>query len=568
MDDRLLRLEAAVEHLQRQIEALEARVARTEAGYANEAPAASGGVPPVAVPGLSFNDGGVLVAAIGRSLVVLGGAYLLRAITDAGTVTPAAGVAGGLLYGLASLAAADRAGPRNRLHAVFHALVATIIGFPLLWEATVRFAVITATQAAFVLALMIAGLIVVSLRRRLQWIAWMAVAGAMATSIALVAATGVLLPFAVVLVLLGVATLWIGYSLEWTLLRWPVALTADLLVVGLTLRVAAKTGAESPFAAVTVQMLLLNVYIGSIAVRTLVRARNVNVFEVVQTAAALAVGFGGAVYLASLTGVGRIPLGMVSLAAGAASYSVAWVFVATRQGLNRNFYFYTSLALVLVMVSGRLLLDDGALALTFTGFALAATIVSRRAARAALAWHGVLYLTAACAAAGVWLDAASTLVGSTTTAWRSYETVALVVTVAAVTCWATSAPVERGIAGFGLPRALFGAIAIWAAGGFIVGLVAPPLCGVPGAGANAGAVATVRTSILAVGALGLAWMARHFHARETVWLLYALLIAGAGKLLVEDLPTSRPATLFVALAFYGAALIAASRLGRPHPASH
>jgi hypothetical protein len=50
--------------------------------------------------------------------------------------------------------------------------------------------------------------------------------------------------------------------------------------------------------------------------------------------------------------------------------------------------------------------------------------------------------------------------------------------------------------------------------------------------------------------------------------LYALLIAGAAKLLVEDLPYSKPATLFVALAFYGGALIAASRLGRHRAASH
>ena len=37
---------------------------------------------------------------------------------------------------------------------------------------------------------------------------------------------------------------------------------------------------------------------------------------------------------------------------------------------------------------------------------------------------------------------------------------------------------------------------------------------------------------------------------------------GGVKLAVEDLPHSKPATLFVALAFYGAALIAASRLNR------
>jgi hypothetical protein len=39
-----------------------------------------------------------------------------------------------------------------------------------------------------------------------------------------------------------------------------------------------------------------------------------------------------------------------------------------------------------------------------------------------------------------------------------------------------------------------------------------------------------------------------------------VLAAGGLKLLVEDLPRSRPATLFIALALYGGALIVAPRL--------
>jgi|SRR5579871_1600934 len=566
MDDRLLRLEAAVSDLRRRLDGLERRAAHAETPARDVISADE--TLPLPIPQLHASDAALVVAHIGRSLVVLGGAYLLRAITDANMVSHAAGVEAGLLYGLFWLWMADQSAASSPLNAVFHALVATIIGFPLLWEATVRFAVVTPAQAAVALALMLAGLVAVSLRRRLQWIAWMSVVGAIATSIALVAATGIVLPFAIVLVAFGIATLWIGYAVDWTLLRWPVAFAADLLAVGLTMRVAAQMGGESAFAAVAVQMLLLNAYVGSIAVRTLVRARNVNVFEVVQTIAALAVGFGGAVYLASRAGSGIVPLAAINFAAGAACYAIAWVFVATRQGLNRNFYFYTSLAIVLLMVSSSMLLDAGPLGLLWTLFAVGATAVSRRWGRAALAWHGVLYLAGACFAAGVWADAESALVGSAAVAWQPFGAAAIVVTLAAAGCWMISAPADRGVAGFGIPRALFAAVALWSAGGLVVGRVAPILCGAPGAGANAGAVATVRTTILAAAALGLAWLARRPHVREAPWLLYALLVAGAGKLIVEDLPTSQPATLFVALAFYGTALIAASRLGRARAASH
>ncbi|HEY5113807.1 MAG TPA: hypothetical protein VIJ45_06825, partial [Coriobacteriia bacterium] len=86
--------------------------------------------------------------------------------------------------------------------------------------------------------------------------------------------------------------------------------------------------------------------------------------------------------------------------------------------------------------------------------------------------------------------------------------------------------------------------------------------GAPGHGADAGVVATVRTSVLAAAALALAWAGRYRRFREAAWLLYPVLVVGGLKLLVEDLPRSRPATLFIALALYGGALIVAPRLGR------
>ena len=567
MDDRLARLEATVTDLQRQVAALERRLAGGERTHPDAA-APDEGLPDLALPHVRPADAALVLAYIGRSFVALGGAFLLRAITEAHIVPYAAGVASGLAYGLFWLWTADRSAPASRVNAAFHALVATIIGFPLVVEATVKFGVLTPSQAALVLAILVTGLLVVSIRQTVQWIAWMAVVGAIATSIALVGATAVLLPFAIVLVALGLATLWIGYAYDWTLLRWPVAFAADLLVVGLTMRAAARTGTESPLAAVAVQMLLLNVYVASIAIRTLVRARNVNVFEVVQTMAALALGFGGAVYLASFTGAGVLPLAVINFAAGVACYAVAWVFVATRQGLSRNFYFYTSLAIVLLMVSSRLLLDDAALALTWIAFAVAAAVIARQSGRAALGWHGVVYLAGACIVSGVLLDSTDAFVGSAASAWRPFTPIALVVTAAAIGSWILAAPADRGLLAYGVPRALFAALAIWSAGGWLVAVVAPALCGTPGAGANAGAIATVRTTILAAAALGLAWIGHRPRIREAVWLLYALLIAGAAKLLVEDLPYSKPATLFVALAFYGGALIAASRLGRHRAASH
>ena len=549
-DDAQRRIDGAVRDLELRLASFESRLAAIERHAGIESAEHEA---PVAEIGSTFGRAELAptLSCVGRSFVVLGGAFLLRAITDAQIVPHTLGIGAGMTYGLFWLWMAYASPPADRFSAAFHGLVAAVIGYPLLWEAHVRFGVLTPGGVAVGLSAVTAGLFVVALRRGAETFAWIATIAALGTSMALVAATGVLLPFALFLIAFGTATLWIGYAFDWTLLRWPVAAAADFLIVGLTMRVAAKTGGESPLVAVAVQLLLLNAYIVSIAIRTLVRARNVNVFEALQTFAVVTVGLGGAVYVARLTGVGVVPLAVVNLLAGASCYAVAWIFVAKRQGLTRNFHFYTSLGIVLLLVSSRLLLDADAVALMGSVLAVGACAIARRSGRSVLLGHGVVYLLVAAMAAGTLMSAGDALVASAAHQWRPFSATSLGVIAASLACWMIA------------PRVVFGAILMWTAGGWIVSMVAPALCGVPGAGADTGAVATVRTTILASAALLAAWIAHQPRFRDTVWLMYGVLAAGAVKLVAEDLPHSKPATLFVALAFYGAALIAASRRALP-----
>jgi hypothetical protein len=75
----------------------------------------------------------------------------------------------------------------------------------------------------------------------------------------------------------------------------------------------------------------------------------------------------------------------------------------------------------------------------------------------------------------------------------------------------------------------------------------------------------VRTAVLAAVALLLAGASHAKRGQELGWLLYPVLALGGVKLFAEDLRFSRPATLFLALALYGAALVAAPRLARRPP---
>jgi hypothetical protein len=77
---------------------------------------------------------------------------------------------------------------------------------------------------------------------------------------------------------------------------------------------------------------------------------------------------------------------------------------------------------------------------------------------------------------------------------------------------------------------------------------------------DAGMAATVRTGVLAVVVVGLAWLARRCAWPELGWLVYPLLALGGIRLLLQDLPHGRAATLVLSLAFFGGVLILTPRL--------
>jgi hypothetical protein len=74
--------------------------------------------------------------------------------------------------------------------------------------------------------------------------------------------------------------------------------------------------------------------------------------------------------------------------------------------------------------------------------------------------------------------------------------------------------------------------------------------------------ATAATAVLAATALVLAALVRAGRSFGPRWMAYVALALGGVKLILADLRQGRPATLFVAFALYGAALILTSRLLR------
>jgi hypothetical protein len=420
------------------------------------------------------------------------------------------------------------------------------VALPLLFEAVAKFGIIDGASAAAALTAIALAVLGAAVRARLQSLAWVIVCGTALTSVALTAATGSVLPIAVSDIVVGVATLWIGYTVDWIWLRWLPALVANLIVLALP---SLLTGHAPPdaWAVVAVQLLLFSAYFASIAVRTLVRAREVNLFEALQGTAALGIGFGGAVYVAHITGSGEGLLAAIGLAGAAAAYAVAFAFVARHQGPNRNYYFYTTIALVLVLSSIGTWQSWAAPVLAV--FAILASWAAARTRHFPLGFHAAAYLIAAAAISGL-LDASTRALFGTPTFSISARFVGVFFSGCA--CWAMASAHAPWPALVRAPRFAIALLLTWSAAAAVVAAAAVTT-------SDPGTIATVRTAAIAAAALLAAAVGRLPRFVETGWLMYPLLIAGGVKLAAEDLLRSRPATLFVALAVYGVALIVAPR---------
>jgi len=558
LEDRISALTSRLESVEARLAALEGRQPLptvTTAGVST-----SLGEPELAIDAGWQADGRRLTTALGRSFIILGGAFLLRALTDAGTWPPAVGVAVGLLYGLAWLTTSVMAAhAADRIRAHFDGATALIIGFPLVIEATFKFNLLGATTAASVLTVLTAGSLLASAMTRLQTLAWLTAIGGMLTGLTLMVRLGVVAPYAIYFIALGVAALWLGYMREWKFLRWPTGWLAAAGVFGVTMRAIAQPPLDPPTVAWMMQAALVISYFASIAVRTLVRGRQVIVFEVVQTVLVLLVGVGGALAVSQSAGSGGLALGTSLVVLGAVAYLVSFAFMPRDSAGALNFYFYSSLALIFVLSGLAVAVTGAPQALALTAVAALLAVGWWRSGRVSFGAHAAVALVAASISGG--------LIAFAETAFMGELPAPAVVATAGLTL-----AVALGISGSRMsschlprpipsdaPAIVIGLLALAGTAGvltFAIGHAA-------GWGADdAGVLATARTALLSGLAVLAAWLHRPGAFSSIGTLAYPLLAAIGIKLALTDLRASTAATLFIALACYGAALVIVPRMQR------
>jgi len=554
--DALARLSDRLQYLERRVSVLERSSATTTplpfpaAARVRETPAGE----KFALP-----HAGGMFPVVGKAMLGIAGAYLLRAVADSGSLPQLLVVALALAYVGMWLLWAVRVPATIPFVSAAYAITSALILAPMLWELTLRFRVLPASVTGGVLSGFVAGASVLAWKRSLAPVVWVANLAAVFTALALLIATHHLVPFTSALLIMALASEFAADRNRWLRLRFLVAPAADLAVWILIYTYSLPESARSEYAAVqravllTVPPVLFLIYGASITLRTTLLRQRITIFEIAQTAIAFLL----ALFSWLCFGLGiRGGVGIFCLLLATACYMAAFIRF-DRILEQRNYYVYSTWGAVLLLAGSFLSLAPLMLALLLSVAAILATLVGIRTARHTLELHGLVYLAAAAFASGLLQYAVRTLVGTFPSApgWTVW-----IVAASALLCYAVEGRFPGELWSQRLPRLLSAILAVSAAATLLVSALVWLATVVMTPGASH--IAIIRTLITCSLALTLAFGGSRWQRIELVWTAYGTLAFITAKLLFEDLFHGHAGSIAVSIFLYAVALIVVPRMAR------
>jgi hypothetical protein len=425
------------------------------------------------------------------------------------------------------------------LSAGFHAVVAALIAYSLIVEASTRLGAMSVPVAALTLVGFTGLLLAVAWRDRLGWLAWVGVVASGLVSIVLLRATGAREELTGVLLALAALTFfWLG--VRWPHLRWVPAVLLDLVLVrGIF---ASPPLPAAAFLALAVLSLLL------VLTRT-VAARPLGPFEIAQATAGLVIALGGGLRAAHAAGFGAEPVAAAMLAVSLLTVVFAGWVVPRRGDRGLDFLFYAALSLGLLSSAVGLLTTGDLRGVLWSGFAVVAVLVGRRS-------HP-LTLWSLAALLGLGAEVSTGSFGG-----RVSPGGVIAVVLIALAYVAT------------VPRPRRAAPA--AADGVVLRVPAAAILLLAGAGAaelfvhgfrvlelDPARLGAARTIAAVAVAVVLAVVRRTVERPDLTWVATLALVLGGLELALVEVPGGRPSTLLVSFVLYGAALIVVPRLAPP-----
>ena len=555
-----------IQDLQQRVLNLEARLASTAA--ARERPVAAPEVPVLAPPlpawfGLPPNT----VPVLGRMLVAIAGAYVLRALTDWGVLPTAAGVALGLIYGLIWLWVAARSPVEAKFAAAVNCSTSVLIMAPLVWEAVGRLKVMSSGTSSGVLAAFALVALVLGSRTQHRIIGTIAGVSSIVMVVALLLARDDIVPFTTALLVIAAAMEFAAWRDLRPGARAFAALAADSSVLLFSFLMSSPRGMPetwipvSPHGVLVAQLALALIYIGTTVNQTVVRRRTLAFAEIAQTGAALLIGIGGAAWVFKEHRAIMFGLGIAALAAGIAFYAVS--FLLFERDNKWNFRALATFGLFLILVGIFVPFSRSQFWILSCACAVACCCVARAFVLPTLGLHGAVYLLLGSAVASATIQPLSVLfaIDVGPVEWLA----SIGVLLAAAASWIAITGISPDAPGHWrnqISSLAFAAHFAWITVGLAVyAILAMWRTGVDGKGGSVPAD-TLGTVILTGLSLALAWVGTHWRRPELVWLLYGFMALGAYKLAVRDFINEHNLPLVVSLLCYGGALIVLPRMLR------
>ncbi|MGM0578625.1 MAG: hypothetical protein ACQEXJ_23070 [Myxococcota bacterium] len=571
LEDRIESMASELDSLRRRVDALEGAIsnrAREEVTPPMAEVEAPGGQPTPEEDAVATQPGpglwGTAPALTGRTLVVLGGAFMLRALTEAGTLGESVGVLLGLAYASAWIVMANRAG---RVHAdvdaAFHGAAACIIAYPLLWESSARLGILPPVAAAMVFVGFSGGLLYLAWRRTLRALAWIVAGVALPTGLLLLIGTGAHYAFVAALGLGAAVVVAASHHRDWPIIRLAVGAAVDMLAVVTFLLVEpGGQGGVAPALAAAVAGAVVVVFVGAFFVIHLGRGARMELPDGAQLLVALGLGLWAAL---SFAAPGALWSWLVAGAAGAgATVAYRASHVAGGSWPRGTVLAAEAVASALAVIGLACLLSGPALGVALAGVALGIAWPAGRRAHGLLPAHVAVLALAAVFASGAASWVTTTLyaaaeglpTGLPPTVLGTLGLVGLAylalrrdpVPERQRPLWVDPATVMLAVVALGV-----------AAAG--VALLAPIIAG---ADRDPGALAVTRTAALTA----LIWLLAPLHRLVRVRRLelsrtvYVLVAAAALKLLVDDFPHAGADMLTVSFVLLGVSLLFLPRLLR------
>ena len=551
--DALARLTDRLENLERRVSALE-RPSETLAPV--QVPAAHPAAASAGSDDLPEASG--VFAVVGKAMLGIAGAYLLRAVAESGSFPKAAVVVLALAYASMWLVWASRVATEARFASTVYAATAALILAPMLWELTLVFKVLSAFATASILVAFVAAASALAWKRSLVSIVWVAYGTAVLTAIALLVATHELVPFLCALLFMALISEIAAARSHWLSLRPLVAVAADLAVGILIYIYSSPESVRTDYRSVETTVILTQgavlfvIYGASIAFRTIQLHQRITIFEIGQTVIAFLLAAFSVYSFSSRVGAP----GVVCLLLSAACYTAAFACFDRLPEL-RNYHVYATWGVALVLLGSFLCFPPLTLSLGLSLAAITATFLGVRSDRLTLEFHGLLYLAAAAWVSGLLDYAGQALAGAfpAVAGWTVW-----IVAASAVLCYSIGGRFRGEQWNHRLLRLLSATLAVSAAVTFLVSA----LVWLAAVGMTVGEshVAIIRTLITCAVALALAYGGSRWQRVELVWIAYGVLALVTVKLLFEDLHHGHPGSIAVSISLYAFALIAVPRMAR------